>query len=322
MSIAKADTEKFTISTASTSRGCHHHFVDRNLSTLKYYCWPSKFAARKAQTLTYEVHSPRLHRSPSIRTAQVTDLKLSSVAVGPRGMLLIGFSKKDGEAVAAWMQQMEAGFAVSYCTKDMLKGTVLDALSQGDATTFRIESHTVIAEPLPRLVILSGMSGEETIAIAEHWEMFTGTSPPMMATLVENLMQTYLEDAIMDIVKSSYISKSRSNTVADTAGLREMIKKKLDQRQAQAGRRLISRNAQPAESGDHKDPIVIHQTADHMAIDKSGWSSSGHMERMHDVDAASQQADSLRANLPKRAQAPKRAGRREQKANKEKKGFG
>ena len=89
-------------------------------------------------------------------------------------MLLIGFSRKDGEAVATWMQQMEAEFAVSYCTEDMLKGTVLDAVSQADAKTFRIESHTVIAEPLPRLVILSGMSGEETIAIAEHWEMFTG----------------------------------------------------------------------------------------------------------------------------------------------------
>lgn len=89
-------------------------------------------------------------------------------------MLLIGFSKKDGEAVAAWMEQMEAGFAVSHCTEDMLNGTVFDALRQGDADTFRVEGHTVIAEPLPRLVILSGVSGEETIAIAEHWEMFTG----------------------------------------------------------------------------------------------------------------------------------------------------
>ncbi|CAL8464444.1 g3979 [Coccomyxa elongata] len=322
MSFATVDAEKVTIPTASTSRGCHHHFVDRNLSTLKYYCWSSRVTARKAQSLTYDVHSPKWHRTPGIRTAQVTDLQLSSVAVGPRGMLLIGFSKKDGEAVATWMQQMEAGFAVSHCTEDMLKGTVLDALSEGDANEFRIESHTVIAEPLPRLVILSGMSGEETIAIAEHWEMFTGTSPPIMATLVEKLLQRSLQDAIMDIVKSSHMSKSRSNTNADTAGLREMIKKKLDQKQAQAGRRLISRDAQSTESSDLKDPIVFHQKADYMAVHESSWSSSGQKEQKQTLDAASQQAEILRANLPKRAQAPKQAGRREQKANKEKKGFG
>lgn len=101
-----------------------------------------------------------------------------------------------------------------------------------------------------------------------------------------------------------------------------MIKKKLDQRQAQAGRRLISRDAQSTESSNLKDPILVHQNADHMAIDKSSWSSSGHMEQKHDMDAALQQAEILRANLPKRSQAPKRAGRREQRANQEKKGFG
>ncbi len=117
-------------------------------------------------------------------------------------------------------------------------------------------------------------------------------------------------------------SKSRSNINADTAGLREMIKKKLDQKQAQAGRRLISRDAQSTESSDLKDPIVFHQKAEHLAVNESTRSSSGQVEQEHDVDAASQQAEVLIASLPKRAQAPKRAGRREQKANKEKKGFG
>ena len=102
-----------------------------------------------------------------------------------------------------------------------------------------------------------------------------------------------------------------------------MIKKKLDQRQAQAGRRLISRDAQSTESSGLKDPILIHQKADQMATDESSQLSNiCHMEQEHDVDAASQQAELLRANLPKRAQVPKRAGRREQKATKEKKGFG
>lgn len=110
--------------------------------------------------------------------------------------------------------------------------------------------------------------------------------------------------------------------MADTAGLREMIKKKLDQRQAQAGRRLINRDAQSTASNSSSDPIIISQKADHDAIGETSLSSSAQMEQERNVDAASQQAEIFRANLPKRAQAPKRAGRREQKANKEKKGFG
>jgi hypothetical protein len=93
-----------------------------------------------------------------------------------QGMLLVGFSREAGDTVAAWMQQMEPGFPVSNCTPCMLKGTVLEAVCQGGSDTFRVEGYMAFDEPLPRLVLLSGMSGEETIAIAEHWEVFTGVS--------------------------------------------------------------------------------------------------------------------------------------------------
>ncbi len=102
-------------------------------------------------------------------------------------MLLVGFSKADGDTVAAWMQQMEPEFSVSHCTRDMLKGTVQEAVCQGDLDRLRVEGHTVVEEPLPRLVILSGMSGEETIAIAEHWEMFTGAQQLTFPSLVGDI---------------------------------------------------------------------------------------------------------------------------------------
>lgn len=91
-----------------------------------------------------------------------------------QGALLVGFSKEDGDAVSAWLQQMEPGFLLSHCTPDMLKGTVQDAVYGEDKATFRMEAYTMVDEPLPRLVLLSGMTGEEAIALAEHWDMFTG----------------------------------------------------------------------------------------------------------------------------------------------------
>ena len=92
-----------------------------------------------------------------------------------QGMLLVGFSKEHGNAASGWLQQMEPGFLVSYCTADVLAGTVQQAVMQKcDILRFRQEEHDYVDEVLPRMVLLSGMSGEEAIAIAEHWEDFTG----------------------------------------------------------------------------------------------------------------------------------------------------
>ena len=94
-----------------------------------------------------------------------------------QGMLLVGFSKEHGDAASRWLQQMEPGFLISYCTADILAGTVQQAVMKGcDSLQFRQEEHEQVNEVLPRLVLLSGMSGEEAIAIAEHWERFTGAS--------------------------------------------------------------------------------------------------------------------------------------------------
>lgn len=97
--------------------------------------------------------------------------------------MLVGFSPADGAAVEAWMQQMEPGFAVSYCTERLLDGTVQQAMSGAADATFRKEPHEAVDEPLPRLVLLSGVSGEESVAIAEHWERFTGDNIDVLAVL-------------------------------------------------------------------------------------------------------------------------------------------
>lgn len=89
-------------------------------------------------------------------------------------MLLVGFTSADGAAVEAWLQQMEPEFVVSHCTAPLLDATVEQAVSSDASGQFRREPHAAVQEPLPRLVLLSGMTGEESVAIAEHWEHFTG----------------------------------------------------------------------------------------------------------------------------------------------------
>ena len=100
-----------------------------------------------------------------------------------QGMLLIGFSEEYGEIVKKWMEQMEPGFPVSHCTAVMLDGTVQQAVGGSLLQDFRREQHEHVDEVLPRLVLLSGMSGEEAVAIAQHWEEFTGQAPCALITM-------------------------------------------------------------------------------------------------------------------------------------------
>ena len=90
-------------------------------------------------------------------------------------MLLVGFSKEHGDAARQWMQQMEPDFQVFHCTAAALDGTVGQAVAGTGLEQNGVEeSHEV----LPRLVLLSGMSGEEAVAVAEHWEEYTGWKLP------------------------------------------------------------------------------------------------------------------------------------------------
>lgn len=87
-------------------------------------------------------------------------------------MLLVGFSKEQGKAARRWMRQMEPDFPISHCTATILDGTVEQAVAT--LQHLRRDEHQQLDEVLPRLVLLSGMSGEEAVAIAEHWEEYTG----------------------------------------------------------------------------------------------------------------------------------------------------
>ena len=93
-------------------------------------------------------------------------------------MLLVGFSKEQGDAAEGWMHQMEPELLISHCTAATLDGTVEQAVTGAGMEQTSAEEHQHGNEVMPRLVLLSGMSGEEAIAIAEHWEEYTGRRFP------------------------------------------------------------------------------------------------------------------------------------------------
>ena len=90
----------------------------------------------------------------------------------------MGFSKEQGDAARRWLHQMEPDLLVSHCTAATLAGTVEQAVAGAGMEHTSADEHQHCSEVMPRLVLLSGMSGEEAVAIAEHWEEYTGRRLP------------------------------------------------------------------------------------------------------------------------------------------------
>ena len=75
-------------------------------------------------------------------------------------MLLVGFSKEQGDAAEGWMHQMEPELLISHCTAATLDGTVEQAVTGAGKGQTSAEEHQHGNEVMPRLVLLSGTSGE------------------------------------------------------------------------------------------------------------------------------------------------------------------
>ncbi len=48
-----------------------------------------------------------------------------------QGIFLVGFTRKDGDDVAAWFHTVEPGFPVSHCAEELMEGTLGEALYNG-----------------------------------------------------------------------------------------------------------------------------------------------------------------------------------------------
>ena len=56
---------------------------------------------------------------------------LMSTLESRQGALLVGFTRRDGDAVAGFFRTVEPGFTVSHCPRGALEGTLADALYGG-----------------------------------------------------------------------------------------------------------------------------------------------------------------------------------------------
>ena len=88
-----------------------------------------------------------------------------------QGAMLVGFSAQDAETVRAWFDGIEHGLNVACCREDHLSRSMDDIFSAPHGLLQHHHQWQEQIEPVPRAVILSGMSQREMLGIAEFWSL-------------------------------------------------------------------------------------------------------------------------------------------------------
>ncbi|KAJ8426536.1 hypothetical protein Cgig2_003657 [Carnegiea gigantea] len=97
---------------------------------------------------------------------------------------------------------------VIYCTEDMITHSLWDAVNTGPQALGKLK----IAESLPRICFLSGLSGEEMIMFIDAFQE-SGLEPAVFAALVPNSSAKPLQELIEEIMADHQMTKKQSGSI-------------------------------------------------------------------------------------------------------------
>ncbi|KAM5555923.1 hypothetical protein ABKV19_023710 [Rosa sericea] len=101
-----------------------------------------------------------------------------------------------GPPVQDFLKQIGGDFLkVIYCTEDMITRSLWEAMNTIQPNLEEVK----IAEPLPRICFLSGLSGEEMMMLIDDFPE-TGLEPAVFAALVPNSAEKPIEELIDEIM--------------------------------------------------------------------------------------------------------------------------
>lgn len=116
--------------------------------------------------------------------------------LGPPALLLCGYSPEESEAVASLLKKVEAPWhRVVLCTEAMLAQTLGEALAGGEKS-----ASPVPPEKLPRVLVLSGMTGAQLHALLGQYSS-TQLPRPIFATATPVNLGVTVRDLLIDLLQ-------------------------------------------------------------------------------------------------------------------------
>lgn len=159
----------------------------------------------RAQLVDPGAPGKRLVVTPQqLNPSKLEDMRKAE-SFGPRGLLLIGMSERDCQAVQCWFQQMDPQFVVSCCPSALLaSGTLRQALEGDGSNGASLPEWPWEQQPAdaPPVAFFSGMSGEEQVALMEGWTEHTGLQAPAFASVTSTILDKQLRSLLADIMRA------------------------------------------------------------------------------------------------------------------------
>ncbi|KAG9441678.1 hypothetical protein H6P81_017532 [Aristolochia fimbriata] len=131
-----------------------------------------------------------------VEDSKFVPLNAEDPKYGPPALLLLGFEQKETAKIQQLLQEMGGDFLkVIYCTEDMLTLSLWDVMNteQSEIETLKV------AESLPRICFLSGLTGEEMMMFIDAFPE-TGLDPAIFAALVPNSANKPLREVMEEIL--------------------------------------------------------------------------------------------------------------------------
>ncbi|KAF3434029.1 hypothetical protein FNV43_RR25132 [Rhamnella rubrinervis] len=115
---------------------------------------------------------------------------------GPPALLFLGFQVKEIVKIQQLLKELDGEFLeVIFCTEDMINRSLWEAMHTGQPNLEAVK----VAESLPRICFLSGLSGEEMTMFIDAFPE-TGLEPVVFAALVPNSADKPLQELIEEIM--------------------------------------------------------------------------------------------------------------------------
>ncbi|TXG49455.1 hypothetical protein EZV62_025330 [Acer yangbiense] len=131
-----------------------------------------------------------------IEDSKFVPLKPDDATYGPPALLLLGFEVEEEVKIRQLLKDIDGEFLeVIFCTEDMIPRSLWEAMHTKQPSLEAVK----IAQSLPRICFLSGLSGEEMMMIIDSFPE-TGLEPPAFAALVPNSADKPLQELIEEVM--------------------------------------------------------------------------------------------------------------------------
>ncbi|KAL5801788.1 hypothetical protein ACOSQ3_033420 [Xanthoceras sorbifolium] len=131
-----------------------------------------------------------------IEDSKFVPLNADDDKYGPPALLLLGFEVEEEVKIRQFLKEMDGEFLeVIFCTEDMIPRSLWEAMHTKQPNLEAVK----IAQSLPRICFLSGLSGEEMMMFIDAFPE-TGLEPAVFAALVPNSADKPLQELIEEIM--------------------------------------------------------------------------------------------------------------------------